>query len=164
MWHIKGLGECRSHYVTRNHERATSADSVCIDRLPCVRETQELPPVGNGETVYMRLPGQSTWSRGMCTGLVGPRSYGVLVGEREFRSNRRHIIRSSEPFRPEISVPETTPPPPPTSPGYTQPDSEPLTVPEELEQPGNTDVEQPVIRRSGRIRKPPVRFGDDVPV
>ena len=101
----------------------------------------------------------------MCTGLVGPRSDGVLVGEREFRRNRRHIIRSSEPFRPEISVPETTPPPPPpTSPAHSEPDSEPLTVAEELEQPGNTDVEQPVIRRSGRIRKPPVRFGDYVPV
>ena len=101
----------------------------------------------------------------MCTGLVGPRSYGVLVGEREFRRNRRHIIRSSEPLRPEISVPETTPPPPPpTSPAHNEPDSEPLTVPEELEQPGNTDVEQPVICRSGRIRKPPVRFGEYVPV
>ena len=117
---------------------------------------KELPPVGNGETVYMRLPGQSTWSRGMCTALVGPRSYGVLVGEREFRHNRRHIIRSSEPFRPEISVLETTPQPPPTSPAHTEPDSEPLTVP--------TDVEQPVIRRSGRMRKPAVRFGDYVPV
>ena len=32
MWYIKGLGECRSHFVTRHHERTTSADSVCIDR------------------------------------------------------------------------------------------------------------------------------------
>ena len=125
--------------------------------------------MGKGGTVYMRLPGQSTWSRGKCTGLVGPRSYGVLVGEREFRHNCRHIIRSSEPFSPEISVSETTPPPPPpptspASPEHTQPNSEPLAVPEEVEQPGNADVEQPAVRRSGRIRKPPVRYGDYVPI
>ena len=131
------------------------------------RSAKELSPVGKGETVYMRLPGQSTWSRGQCTGLVGPRSYGVLVGERKFRRNHRHIIRSSEPFSPEISVPETTPPPPPPSPAspvHTQPNREPLAVPEELEQPGNADVEQPAVRRSGRIRKPPIRSGDYVPI
>ena len=44
----------------------------------------------------MRLPGQKSWSQGVCTGLVGPRSYGVKVGESTFVQNRRQLIQSDE--------------------------------------------------------------------
>ena len=39
-------------------------------------------PLKPMEVVRMHLPGQKTWSTGVCTGLVGPRSYGVQVGEK----------------------------------------------------------------------------------
>ena len=97
---------CKTRLPTQRSLLAPRKTSRSATLIAVPRSSHQC--MGNGETVYMRLPGQSTRSRGMCTGLVGPRSYGVPVGEREFRRNRRYIIRSSEPFRPEISVPETT--------------------------------------------------------
>ena len=44
----------------------------------------------------MQLPGQTSWSPGVCAGLVGPRSYEVKVGDRTFVRNRRHLIKSGE--------------------------------------------------------------------
>ena len=50
----------------------------------------------------MRLPGQQTWSTGVCAGSVGPRSYGVKVGGLTFVRNRRHLITSDDPVVQEI--------------------------------------------------------------
>lgn len=79
------------------------------------RHTRSLPRICEGETIYMRLPGQTTWSSGVCMGMAGPRSYRVRVGGHEFRRNRRQLLRPSEPLRmhsdaeaPEIPIPFST--------------------------------------------------------
>lgn len=36
------------------------------------RGAKDLPPIFSGDTVHMRLPGQSTWSSGVCMGQCGP--------------------------------------------------------------------------------------------
>ena len=56
----------------------------------------------------MRLPGQTTWSAGMCVGHVGPRSYVVKVGETQYRRNRRQLIQANEPLP--INLSPTDPP------------------------------------------------------
>ena len=53
------------------------------------RNAKDLSPIQTGETVRMRLPGQSTWTPGVCTGPCGPRS---KVGDRQFRRNRRQLL------------------------------------------------------------------------
>ena len=45
----------------------------------------------------MCLPGPSTWTPGVCTGQCGPQSYSIIVGDREFRCNRRQLIHAQEP-------------------------------------------------------------------
>ena len=44
------------------------------------QRAKELKPISKGQTVRIRLPEKSTWSTGICQGLVGPRSYLVQVG------------------------------------------------------------------------------------
>ena len=111
------------------------------------RHVRELPPISAGEAVRMRLPGEKKWTSGICTGPVGPRSYGVKVGEAEFRRNRRQLLHTSE--RPEIDIPaqesEQVPNHLPTD-EDTQAHSEP--------DPQLGCSTQP-LRRSERIRKPP---------
>ena len=68
------------------------------------QHAKPLKPIATGEVVRMRLPGQKTWSTGVFTGLVGPRSYGVQVGERCFIHNRRQLIKS--PDRSLVTFPE----------------------------------------------------------
>ena len=50
-------------------------------------QAKPLKPIAPGETVRLRVPGQSTSSTGECKGLVGPRSYEVKVGKRSYRHN-----------------------------------------------------------------------------
>ena len=61
------------------------------------RNAKDLTPITAGATVQMRLPRQTTWTQGICTGQCGPRSYKVQVGHREFRRNRRQLIPTKEP-------------------------------------------------------------------
>ena len=61
--------------------------------------------------MQIKLPGKSTWSVGICRGLVGPRSYEVQVGAACYRRNRRHLILTNEqvdddPIIPEQATPE----------------------------------------------------------
>ena len=58
------------------------------------QHAKQLRPIPVGETIRVHLPGQSTWSTGICT---GPRSYDVQVGERFYRRNRRQLIYANEP-------------------------------------------------------------------
>ena len=44
----------------------------------------------------MQLPGQKTWSVGICKAPVRPRSYEVKVGDVVYRQNCRHVIRTDE--------------------------------------------------------------------
>ena len=86
------------------------------------RQARDLPPIQEGETVRLQLPGQKQWTPGTCTGTQDPRSYRVRVGGTEYRRNRRHLIQRGEP--------------PPVEPGEPpQPESSEQTQPEEPEDP-----------------------------
>ena len=137
------------------------------------QHTKELPPLAPGEAVRMRLPRQTTWSPGVCTGLVGPRSYKVKVGDSVYRRNHRQFIRSHE--EPARDLSEAVPLPPTVSESPSQPTNEPqLPVvehdprdspradsaqPQETStetEPTQTQVPQPLpLRRSQRSHKPP---------
>lgn len=119
------------------------------------RHVKTLPPLVSGDTVCMRLPGQTTWTAGTCTGAVGPRSYSVQIGGRVFRRNRRQLIRAGElplqhqPYTCTESVPQP---------------EEPLqssVVPGESDQSGSMDGDLP--REDAAPREPPVMPQSPVP-
>ena len=58
------------------------------------QHVRTLKPIKVGDPVLMRLPGQSRWSQGECTKLMGPRSYEVTIGNTTYRRNRRHLIQA----------------------------------------------------------------------
>ena len=60
-----------------------------------------------GNTVRIQLLGQTTWSRGVCKAMVGPRSYELAVGGAAYRCNRSHLIPKKEPVKSD----STSPPP-----------------------------------------------------
>ena len=129
------------------------------------RHTRPLKPLSPGDSVRMRLPGQSTWSPGVCAGLVGPRSYEVKVGDRTFVRNRRHLIQSKETVPEDLPEAEDSP--------RQQEGSEatpPQCQPEDQQPAGTPSVESGTtpmctpqsLRRSGRIREKPNRLGNFV--
>jgi len=69
---------------------------------------KEQKPIPSGQSVRIKLPGKSTWSVGICKGLVGPRSYEIQVGTACYRRNRRHLILTNEQMfeNDELSIPE----------------------------------------------------------
>ena len=126
------------------------------------RQAKPLKPITPGETVRMRLPGQTTWSAGTCTGLVGPRSYDVKIGERHYRRNRRQLIPTGEP--PLQDVPEE----PPLQDLPQTPDMDSPTSDQRMETSVGTKIlpavsDPPDPRRSGRTCKPPAWMADYVP-
>ena len=121
------------------------------------RQARDLPPIAAGETVRMRLPGEKRWTPGTCTGIQGPRSYGVKVGETEYRRNRRQLLQKHE--SPLLEVPETqgeaTVPIAGETPGG---DVEPLPLcpPSAASEPDSlVSSSDPPLRRSTRQRRPP---------
>ena len=129
------------------------------------RHTKPLKSIVPGETVRMRLPGESQWSRGTCTKQVDPRSYIVQVGSRQYRRNRRHILQTPESEDPQPRIDQylddqgmnsqsnghsEQPPPSPDSLSTNPPE----TLPTELRVPDSSEVNIP-LRRSKRTRKPP---------
>ena len=61
------------------------------------RHTRPLQPIVPGQSVRMRVPGNTTWTAGTCVGEAGPRSYKVQIGDSVYRRNRRQLIASDEP-------------------------------------------------------------------
>ena len=132
------------------------------------RCAKDLPPISRGDTIRMRLPGESTWTPGVCTRQCGPRSYGIRVGDREFRRNRRQLLLTGErpppqdipsmeieeaPFTddgttPATQVPDVETPAEPESPSRS--DNSPVSVSAERDR----HMLQP-LRRSERTRKSP---------
>lgn len=131
------------------------------------RSAKDLPPIPRGASIRMRLPGQTLWTPGICTGHCGPRSYKVRVDGREFRRNRRQLVHAEE-------QPPVEPPPieqDVTAESGDQDAAVPTEqqVPEpprslESESPPTTQTHTPVsprpptpqpLRRSGRARRPP---------
>ena len=62
------------------------------------RRTQPLAPLIVGQPIRMRLPGQRTWTPGVCTGIAGPRSYWLRVNEVTYRRNRRQLLATNDPL------------------------------------------------------------------
>ena len=113
------------------------------------KNTKALPPISVGESVRMRLPGQKTWSTGSCTGLAGPRSYEVQIGDGTYRRNRRQVISTGEaaPNLPsEEAMPDTLP---------SNDDKAGVAA-----QPEGPQPVEPQPRRSKRAVKPPAWHQD----
>ena len=134
------------------------------------QHVKPLTPIASGDTVWMRRPGQKTWSAGTCAGSVGPRSYAVQMGDQVFRRNRRQLIRSDKPPLQDNSPMDFT----------AQPDEiERSGTPGVLDQHNPTDLDQeaaaqqetrtppespgPAPRKSDRVRRPPYWSADYVP-
>ena len=117
------------------------------------RQVKPLNPITPGDTVRMRLPGQSTWSAGVCTSLAGPRSYRVKVGESQYRRNRRQLLCANEPPLDiqDTQIPDVDSP----SDDRQEPNSNESGIP-----PPSPD---PPPCRSGRPRKSPAWMADYVP-
>ena len=60
------------------------------------RGSRPLSALRPNDTVRIKLPGEDTWSSGICEGNVAPRSFDVRVGETAYRRNRRHILKTNE--------------------------------------------------------------------
>ena len=103
----------------------------------------------------MRLPGQTTWSAGACTGLVGPRSYEVKVGESVYRRNRRQLIHTNEP------LPIVESQPTQISTDIDTPEDNPAPSAEIATPPPAVESNSPC--RSGRVTKTPKWVEDYVP-
>ena len=138
------------------------------------RHGRDLPAISKGETVRMRLPGETKWTPGICIGRCSPRSYRVRVGDKEFRRNRRQLIHTQEPYPQEVSDSDTA-----TGMQLASEDSgetreqtpiiqeptEPVTPPLAAA-PGPVESEAttpPLPRRSVRARNPPDWFTNYVP-
>ena len=141
------------------------------------RGTRPLRPLIEGEAVRMRLPGQSTWSPGICLRSAGDRSYLVRVANYVYRRNRRHLLATNEdpsvardpPERPVVhvrgsltSTPSFVRSPPPDTPLPAH-----GADGDGVESPGADDVGQgcetpPPLRRSGRVSQPPLYLRDYV--
>ena len=106
----------------------------------------------------MRLPGETSWSSGECIRLVGPRSYKIRVGNREYIRNRRQLIPINKPSE-SNGIPEIVDERIEQRDGgledmVASPPSEPVTV----SPPGT-----PILRRSERVRQAPSWMKDYVP-
>lgn len=60
------------------------------------RTAKSLVPLKPGDSVRLRLPGNSTWSPGICKEQVAPRSYIVESNGKVYRRNRRHLRKTSD--------------------------------------------------------------------
>ena len=127
------------------------------------RQARPLKPITPGETVRMRLPGQTTWSAGTCTGLVGPRNYDVQVEERHYRRNRRQLIQTNEPPLRDIPDEPTISELPQDLPDNASSTHEQQNVTQAGMEIPLPSPEAPLLRRSQRTRKPPSWLADYVP-
>ncbi|XP_062576025.1 uncharacterized protein K02A2.6-like [Saccostrea cucullata] len=128
------------------------------------RSAKPLPPLSVGDSI--RYQEGKLWKQGIVTKEEGDRSYTVKSTEGAvYRRNRRHLIKSKEKFKPDVSdsnivnftEPSTSPPIPTTAtslPNPVEPISEPAT--EAKHDPPASCNPSPYITRYGRIVKPKV--------
>lgn len=142
------------------------------------RSAKDLPPISSGATVRMRLPGETTWTPGVCTGQCGPRSYKVRVGDKEFRRNRRQLLHTREqppldlpdveqsvshqPDTQETDVSTDQQMPQTPRPSSSEPEDPPTTPAHVPAEPSPHSPQPP--RRSGRTRRPPEWITSYVPM
>ena len=144
-------------YLTEEETRALIGNKQRQQHYYNKHARPALRPIGQGETVRMKLPGQKTWSAGTCMAQAGPRSYDVKVGETVYRRNRRQLIQSKEPPIVDSSEPEPSTSCAETKPQHIELANQPPT------QASSTPDSQPVsIRKSQRTRRPPAHLKDFV--
>ena len=62
------------------------------------RQSKPLEPIAEGDSMRMKLPGQDTWSPGVCTGQKrSKKSYHITADRGMYRCNRRQLIKTAEP-------------------------------------------------------------------
>ena len=137
------------------------------------RRGRPLKHIEQGDTVRIRLPGQSTWSCGICKTRVGPRSYEIEVGGATYRRNRSHIIPTKEQRDSDIPLPHLTQEGETVRDGVLQPgetsnnnntSQQGATSPQLQGEPSTPSLDNaPVPRRSDRTRRPPRWMVDFVP-
>ncbi|XP_043204956.1 uncharacterized protein K02A2.6-like [Amphibalanus amphitrite] len=148
------------------------------------RKARPLPPLIPGQSIRMRLPGQITWSPGICLRDAGPRSYWVRVDGVTYRRNRRQLLSTSDPPPPPPLVVEEPPVYPPDRPVSEPPSYMPRGTDSPMSSPPSarrsslgSDSPAPVppapaldpgdyrssLRRSGRVSRPPAYLADYVP-
>ena len=65
----------------------------------------DLPPLQAGATVRKQLPGEKRWTSCTCTGLQGPCSYGIRVGEAEcWQKQTTYTLGRTAAEQPETTV------------------------------------------------------------
>ena len=60
------------------------------------RGSKKLSNLKPQQSVRIKTPGQRKWSRGVCLGKAGLRSYDVEVNGQIYRRNRRHLLDTME--------------------------------------------------------------------
>ena len=125
--------------------------------------TKPLQPITTGQSVRMRLPGNTTWTADTCVGEAGPRSYKVQIGDADYRRNRRQLIMSDQApnkdnQKVDLPIPgEQSQATPIGSSQETSPSSEPA----EATMPQSSSA-LPSPRRSNRSCQPPSWMNDYV--
>ena len=122
------------------------------------RQARDLPPIPAGDGVRMQLPGEKTWTPGVCTGSWGPRSYGVRVREQEFRRNRRQLLHTQETINPDVEMQSDRPAAEELQPDQAVPPPDAIGPPTLSPAP-----QQQLLPPSERRRKPPEWITNYVP-
>lgn len=135
------------------------------------RSSRPLSQIYPGDAIRMKVPGSEVWTPGECIKEVSPRSYIVRIGERQYRRNRRQLLHTGERLREDHWEDEKQGEDSYVTKDLDEEERRELNAPESDGQDvtagptaGPTEgicSPHPVLRRSTRIRKPPVRYGID---
>jgi hypothetical protein len=129
------------------------------------RGSKTLTPLQEGDTVRMRCG--NTWEQARLVGESKrgePRSFVVTANNKEYRRNRKHLLKTSEEIR---SSPEKTSTMDMDEPVYSEYDTVGVCGDNEIETSGNsiqeetnvTLVKSPVVSKvSGRVIRRPARY------
>ena len=116
------------------------------------QRAKPLKPLQDGSTVRVKLPGHSTWTPAVCSGLVGPRKYRVDTEQGTYTRNRKHLLDSPESN--DHQLPDMPTPTSEVEPQDVSTESPP-NVPDQSSSHPVVNSEPAPVRRSQRVRKQP---------
>ena len=136
------------------------------------RSSRPLSQIYPGDAIRMKIPGSEVWTPGECIQEVSPRSYIVRVGDRQYRRNRRQLLHTGERVLEDHWEDEKQGEDSSVTGDMDEEDRKELScAPKSEGQDGTAGLTagstpgtcspHPVLRRSTRISKPPVRYGID---
>ena len=122
------------------------------------QHVKELAAIQPGDPIQMKLPGDTLWSRGVCTSLAGTRSYTEKVGlrEKKYRRNRKQLILINP-------LPSSHQPDPATGKRQVQNSDKCIEHRKEPQAEREATLEKQSPCRSGRVKKKPTWMDDYVP-